>query len=777
MIAHEAAIAYIRRGWSVVPIPFRQKGPAIKEWQNLRLIEADLLQHFNSQPMNVGVLLGEPSGLIDIDLDASEAAKLARNLLPPTGSIFGRKGKPSSHRLYTSAVGKKTTERFTGPAGDSLVEIRGTGAQTIFPGSVHPNGEPIEWELDDDPQHVDLPQLVMAVRELAAAALLLRMYPSQGSRHNFVLGLAGGLLRGSWSVSKIERYIEVIATAAGDEEVESRILQVTSTKAAIDRGDKATGWPSLSELIDGAGPKAQYVDRIRQLIADNTLHQRSESRVLSTPTSSPPRLWVPFPVEVLPLPIRTFVLEGAEATGVDPVMYVLPVLAVCAASIGTSRRMRIKRTWREPSILWTAAVARSGRVKSPPFDDAVRPLKKRETQSLRDHEDVLLEHDRDIARWELQTKAWKAKGHEENLDPPLKPDKPEASRLITTDPTTEAVATLLSHNARGLLLCRDELSGWFGGFNAYRGGKGADVSCWLEMYRGGMMIVDRKTAERIIHCDHASVSVTGTIQPQILRRVLTQEHFDAGLSARLLMAMPPARPKRWTDTELSESTEMVYDHIVGKLLTLQHNVDADGRVSPVDIEFTPAARRMFIQFFNRHGVVQDATQDDRLAAAYGKLEAVAARLALIFHFIRWADDDPTLTDPNVVDEQDVTAGITVTRWFIHETERVYDLFDEDETVAQARDLLDWVMLQGGVATPRDLQKHSRAYPTSEAATAALDDLVQRRWGHWAYDKTGPAGGRPSRRFYAATETAVDNTSTGGIVSGGIVHAHAPEDEK
>ncbi len=776
--ATKTAIAYARRGWPVVPVPFRHKGPTIRGWSKLRLTDAEILQHFNGEPMNIGVLLGEPSGIVDLDLDAPEAARLAADLLPPTDSIFGRNGNPASHRLYAATINGRSSAKFTAPAGDSLVEIRSTGAQTIFPGSVHPSGDVVDWESNGEPQHVDLAVLETAARELAAACLLRRRYPESGSRHDFALGLAGGLLRAGWSVPRVERYIEVIAEAAGDDEVEDRIRVVADTKAAIAAGEKATGWPSLAKLIDGSGEKEKYVNRVRQLLrADNTPRGSTQPRVLSTPTTSAPRLWRPFPVEMLPKPIREFVVEGSKATAVDVTMYVMPVLAVCAAAIGTTRRVRIKRTWLEPSILWTVPVARSGQVKSPPFDDAVRPLKMRETQSLRDHEDVLLEHDRDIARWELANKAWKSKGHEEKPDPPSKPTKPEPSRLITTDPTTEAITLLLSHNPRGLLLCRDELSGWLNSFNCYRGGRGSDISCWDEMYRGKMMIVDRKTGDKTIHCDHASVCVTGTIQPRVLRRVLTQEYFEAGLSARLLLAMPPGRRKRWTDSELSEETELVYDHIVGNLLTLQHNVESSGHTSAVDTPFTPDALKLFIEFFDQHAVVQEQTADDDLAAAFAKLEAVAARLALIFHFVRWADDDPSLDDPDFIGVADITAGIAITEWFVHETTRIYDLFHDDEIDVEARDLLDWVMRQGGDVAPRELQRHSRTYPTSEAAIAALDDLVRRRWGYWKYDKPGPTGGKPSQRFVATTETAVDNTPTGGVVGGGIVNGPTDEGAK
>ena len=64
-----AARAYCQRGWSVIPIPHRQKAPTIKGWQNLQLTEADLERHFNGRAQNIGVILGSRSGgLVDVDL-------------------------------------------------------------------------------------------------------------------------------------------------------------------------------------------------------------------------------------------------------------------------------------------------------------------------------------------------------------------------------------------------------------------------------------------------------------------------------------------------------------------------------------------------------------------------------------------------------------------------------------------------------------------------------------------------------------------------------------
>ena len=88
-----AAGQYVERGWSVVPVPHRSKNPGFHSWQQLRLAEADLPEHFNGRPQNIGVLLGEPSGwLIDVDLDHPRAVELAEQFLPPTPAVGCRPG-------------------------------------------------------------------------------------------------------------------------------------------------------------------------------------------------------------------------------------------------------------------------------------------------------------------------------------------------------------------------------------------------------------------------------------------------------------------------------------------------------------------------------------------------------------------------------------------------------------------------------------------------------------------------------------------------------------
>src|SRR5205823_5254140 len=91
------------------------------------------------------------------------------------------------------------TRQFKDLGGTMLVELRGDGAQTIFPPSTHPEGDSITWEQFDTAGEIATTDLEAAAERIAAAAILARHWPAKGSKHDGRLALAGGLLRGNMS--------------------------------------------------------------------------------------------------------------------------------------------------------------------------------------------------------------------------------------------------------------------------------------------------------------------------------------------------------------------------------------------------------------------------------------------------------------------------------------------------------------------------------------------------------------------------------------------------
>jgi Bifunctional DNA primase/polymerase, N-terminal len=256
----DRACQYIAQGWSVIPIPRGRKTPIIKDWPNLRIREDNAHEFFNGQPLNIGIILGAASrNLIDIDLDCPEAVTLAPHFLPDTPAIFGHHpSKQKSHYLYYSETKQR---KFKAPDGRVILEIRSDFGQTIFPGSVHPSGETIEWSSAGPPSQVASDEINNAVGKLAACSLLAQTWKvAQGSRHDLGLALAGGLARAGWTEDDAIKFIVCAAETAGDDELEDRQQAASDTFEKVDTSN-VKGWPSVATIIGD-----QAVQRMREFL-------------------------------------------------------------------------------------------------------------------------------------------------------------------------------------------------------------------------------------------------------------------------------------------------------------------------------------------------------------------------------------------------------------------------------------------------------------------------------------------------------------------------------
>jgi hypothetical protein len=262
-----AARGYIEVwGWSPIPLPPREKGPKLKEWQNLRVTGDNVDYHFpGDKPQNMGVLLGGPNDPTDVDLDCAEALAVADDFLPPTRRVAGRKSNPLSHRFYRAdpRTGQGTEQfRDVGKNKEMLVELRSLGAQTVVPPSVHPSGEAYTWYETGEPAEVGYPELLAAVKTVSAAAILARHWPVVGSRQNCARDLAGGLARAGWTQERVTQFLSAVCRAAADPDISMRVTDVPGTFAKLAEKKPVYGWPQLAKELGDDGPAV--VSKARQ---------------------------------------------------------------------------------------------------------------------------------------------------------------------------------------------------------------------------------------------------------------------------------------------------------------------------------------------------------------------------------------------------------------------------------------------------------------------------------------------------------------------------------
>jgi len=286
------------------------------------------------------------------------------------------------------------------------------------------------------------------------------------------------------------------------------------------------------------------------------------------------------------------------------------------------------------------------------------------------------------------------------------------------------------------------------------------------------MTIDRKTGiPPTIHVPSASVSITGGIQPGILARALGQEHHESGMAARVLYAMPPRKPKRWTEADVNADTEeavaSVFDRLFGMTMEVEDEGDKSGG-RPRLVTLAEDGKAAWVLFYNEHATEQAELSGDE-AAAWSKLEGYAARIALVIHLTRWAADDATLRDPARADEASIAAGVTLARWFGNEARRVYAILGESDEGRESRRLVEWIERKGGSVTVRDLTHGVRAYRGDpDKAERDLTALVEAGIGRWEANALGPKGGRPAQRFRLVSTVTVTETpaNTGKEVGSG-----------
>jgi hypothetical protein len=434
----------------------------------------------------------------------------------------------------------------------------------------------------------------------------------------------------------------------------------------------------------------------------------------------------PFPVELLPDPVGEFVRQGASAVGCDAACLAVPLLAVLAAAIGNTRTICLKWGRIEPCVVWSAVINDGQTRMSAALRTAVQQYFDRqnwEFETFRRQREVYLEK---ISRWGGPKKHGK---NQWSIVLGEAPQPPVLKRFLWTQTAVDKLAAMLELNPRGLLVVREELNGWWASFLRTTGaGAGRDPGVWLEMHRAGPLYFERTCGNReVFFVPRAALSLTGVFSPGILVRVLKADVPARELVASFLLAMPPRMPAEWSPARVDEATDSDFDAALCRLTALQMKDFHDGRV-PLVLTPTPPAMAAWAAFYNECDAEQ-ATAKGPLQAAFARLEAYAARLALIHHVVRLAGNQHD--DQVPVELESMQAGVTLSRWFKAETERVYGQLLQSADERNAETLVEMIRKRGGRISVRELMRsYTQRYVDVASAESALEKLVELGLGRW-----------------------------------------------
>ncbi len=149
---------YRKLGWSVFPIQYRNKTPLIK-WgifQTRLPNDAEIAAWFNhNMPINIGVVTGNISNIVVLDVDNIDAIKGRQIPVTPCSKT----GRGGFHYFFKWPG--RPTKNFVKVAN---LDLRGDGGYVILSPSVHENGNVYDWLISpEEACFADIPDWLLAL--------------------------------------------------------------------------------------------------------------------------------------------------------------------------------------------------------------------------------------------------------------------------------------------------------------------------------------------------------------------------------------------------------------------------------------------------------------------------------------------------------------------------------------------------------------------------------------------------------------------------------------
>lgn len=208
--AKNAALSYLARGWSVVPIAGRGKRPLVpwQEFQNRFATQEEVCAWYARWPdAGVGIVTGGVSALVVLDVDSRHggddslaALEREHGMLPWTiEAVTGGGGR----HLYFAHPDDELRNRAGLAPG---LDLRAEGGLVVAPPSVHATGRRYEWEVSRHPDETPLAAMPDWLIRLARGAAPGHGHPlawwrdlvmtgvGEGQRNTTIASICGHLL-------------------------------------------------------------------------------------------------------------------------------------------------------------------------------------------------------------------------------------------------------------------------------------------------------------------------------------------------------------------------------------------------------------------------------------------------------------------------------------------------------------------------------------------------------------------------------------------------------
>lgn len=337
--------------------------------------------------------------------------------------------------------------------------------------------------------------------------------------------------------------------------------------------------------------------------------------------------------EIFPPALAKALLSKAESDRVDPVRILQSLLPVVGTTLGGRIGIELKKGYTvkdshiEYPIFFTADIGHPSTGKSATQGTLVEPLQEMQDSEQERLDEALTELVQLEDAWKSMPKEEKAEKAESDENPRIfheKYCKPKKWLLdeASAQALTKRIAEQEAHH--GCLLLQDELAGLFESFDQFTGGKGGQrqfiLKAWNKPLRGS---VDRVDLNASYFFRSQTLSLTGTIQPDVARKIFNVASDPDGMLSRFLPAIASI-PDNFAQRPTVRVN--VYDAVKSVIENLQ-------RLPETLLTLPPATSEIFWDYWEKLRRAQNANFDNNPAYSYflGKQISYVGRFAIVIH--------------------------------------------------------------------------------------------------------------------------------------------------
>jgi putative DNA primase/helicase len=520
----------------------------------------------------------------------------------------------------------------------------------------------------------------------------------------------------------------------------------------------------LPSVPDVNGPDdliALLGDEAMALIFDHPQGQSSQSSPADWPDPAPLGNEFPavsdFALDLIPPSFRPLVADVSERMQ-TPLDYAAAAAIVSLAGC-VNRRAIIRpkaedTSWLVILNLWGTIIVPPGVMKSPILHATTLPLTHIEEFWRAEFSEQASEYETEKERADLARQAWREdykRAMKKGAPPPLQPDNslrpPAQRRLVLTDSTFEKMHEILSENSAGVLVIRDELTGWLAELD--KQGREGERGFYLQGWNGNAGYTVDRIGRGSIYVPAVCISLLGNIQPTRLRWFLSHAFdggpSDDGLFQRFQIMVWPDPPRNWRLVDRPPNGIAL--GAAEKVYSVLANLSAD---DPVRMRFSPEAQVLFYAWWAdlENKIRNDATLSAPLVAHLAKYRSLMPKLAGLFELADLAAAEGAVQGEVSVGLDHARQAAAMCEYLESHARRVYACVTCVEN-QNARELARHIQsddLPRVFATRSVYLKGWTGLDTPERVRGALYVLEDAGWVRQMESVKSPSGGRPSESW-------------------------------